>query len=485
MVGCCIDNPTSGGGGGGAPANATFITLTNNPSLTNNRTIAVAATPGLNLTDGGATQPITIGFSAQVKNTFLGGPTTGSNAVPSFRALVAADIPSLSGIYLPLAGGSMTGAVGGGIGNLGPLSFNAGGSTVRSIDGDGITFFNGGTIINGDDAGFYIDTIDATAAHYHFLNDGQGAVFSSDSSSGDILTLTTSSVFGGQGLFFNDNQGSGNPGARLSWDGFDDTLILAVDFFQITDYSGANVSANITSGSFTTYGVLQPTGGIQYPGSGVNLVDTGGNLYYSGGGILADFVDQNLHLSNILVCGTGQIAIQSGNIEDAVGSTGAVNAILTAGPAGSSAVWKSAASLGLVTSPVTVLGRIATYNGITTAGQGLPVIIDSRDFVNQTADIATTNFSSANVAAKYRVGYALEDTTADITAGAVTLTIAYTDAAGAATQTSAAQLLTGVGRTQGMFYIQLSSGNVTFATTHTGIFGSAKYNLYMTIERLN
>ncbi len=34
-------------------------------------------------------------FKTQVKNTVLAGPATGSDAVPAFRALVAADIPSL------------------------------------------------------------------------------------------------------------------------------------------------------------------------------------------------------------------------------------------------------------------------------------------------------------------------------------------------------------------------------------------------------
>jgi hypothetical protein len=50
-------------------------------------------------------------LNTQAANSVFAGPTTGSAAQPIFRALVAADIPSLSSIYLPLAGGTMSGAI--------------------------------------------------------------------------------------------------------------------------------------------------------------------------------------------------------------------------------------------------------------------------------------------------------------------------------------------------------------------------------------
>lgn len=50
-------------------------------------------------------------FITQSANTVFAGPTSGGAATPAFRALVTADIPSLSGIYLPLAGGTMSGAI--------------------------------------------------------------------------------------------------------------------------------------------------------------------------------------------------------------------------------------------------------------------------------------------------------------------------------------------------------------------------------------
>lgn len=102
----------------------------------------------------------------------------------------------------------------------------------------------------------------------------------------------------------------------------------------------------------------------------------------------------------------------------------------------------------------------------------------------QAADITTTNITNGNVAGTYRVSYDLLDTTADATAGVVTLTLAYTDAAGSTTNTTT-QVLTGLGRSSGSVYIQLASGSISYATSHTGLFGTAKYALYICLERLS
>ncbi len=55
------------------------------------------------------TPALTFTLSTHTANTVFAGPTSGSAAAPTFRSLVAADIPSLSSLYLPLAGGTLSG----------------------------------------------------------------------------------------------------------------------------------------------------------------------------------------------------------------------------------------------------------------------------------------------------------------------------------------------------------------------------------------
>lgn len=112
-------------------------------------------------------------------------------------------------------------------------------------------------------------------------------------------------------------------------------------------------------------------------------------------------------------------------------------------------------------------------------------ISDTVALTGQTADITTTNFAGVTAPGTYRVNYSLLATSADLTAGAVQLTIAFTDAAGATTITSSNLVLTALGRSAGVGYIQLASGNISYAVAHTGIFGTATYALYMTLERLS
>lgn len=89
-------------------------TLTNigNGSLTNS-SVTINAPSTILAGSGSVSLGSTLTFTLQTQsaNTVWAGPTTGSPATPTFRALVANDIPSLSGTYLPLAGGVMSGAI--------------------------------------------------------------------------------------------------------------------------------------------------------------------------------------------------------------------------------------------------------------------------------------------------------------------------------------------------------------------------------------
>lgn len=64
-----------------------------------------------NVATATTTPALSFGYVNQNANTVLAGPTTAPAAAPTFRALVAADIPSLSSLYWTLAsGGTLTGA---------------------------------------------------------------------------------------------------------------------------------------------------------------------------------------------------------------------------------------------------------------------------------------------------------------------------------------------------------------------------------------
>lgn len=104
---------------------------------------------------------------------------------------------------------------------------------------------------------------------------------------------------------------------------------------------------------------------------------------------------------------------------------------------------------------------------------------------NQTTAITSTNFSNASTAGTYRLSYSLQDTTADLAAGTIQLSIGFTDGAGTSSLTSTALALTALGRTSGILFLQLASGNVSYATTLVGLIGTSKYALYMTLERIS
>ena len=132
---------------------------------------------------------------------------------------------------------------------------------------------------------------------------------------------------------------------------------------------------------------------------------------------------------------------------------------------------------------------VKVYNNVATAGYGVPAIVDYQGLTAQVADIADTNFTNAGTAGTYRVSYYLDDTTAAATAGMVTLNIKFNDGTTARTISSSAVVLTSTTAatsfTQGTIVIRLGSGNITYGTTHTGIFSTAAYAVYLTAERLN
>lgn len=94
-------------GGAGAPSSLANAELAFNESSeilyygTGTGGVGGLATQAIAIGGGGAFVSIVTPRNA---NTVLAGPTSGAAAAPTFRALTADDIPSLSGVYIPMSG---------------------------------------------------------------------------------------------------------------------------------------------------------------------------------------------------------------------------------------------------------------------------------------------------------------------------------------------------------------------------------------------
>lgn len=77
-------------------------------ALSDASTLSIYTISGSPVTTSGT---LTLTAKTQTANTVFAGPTTGAAAQPTFRSLVAADIPSLSGVYVTTVNGAGPGAV--------------------------------------------------------------------------------------------------------------------------------------------------------------------------------------------------------------------------------------------------------------------------------------------------------------------------------------------------------------------------------------
>ena len=97
-----------------AGAGISVSSATGNVTIANTGVLSVIGTAPV-VSSGGTTPAISLAanygdtlnpYAAKTAHYVLAGPTTGAAAAPTFRALIATDIPSLSGTYIPYTGAS-------------------------------------------------------------------------------------------------------------------------------------------------------------------------------------------------------------------------------------------------------------------------------------------------------------------------------------------------------------------------------------------
>ncbi len=139
---------------------------------------------------------------------------------------------------------------------------------------------------------------------------------------------------------------------------------------------------------------------------------------------------------------------------------------------------------------------VANINGLATVATtgdyndlanipNVPIVSDVKTFSGRTSDITSSAFSLTLGGTLYRISYYIVDSTADLTAGAVTVNFAWTDSTGAQTFSSNPLALTTLGtKIQEEIFIATGGGNINYSTSHTGLFGSATYDLFITLEKI-
>lgn len=165
---------------------------------------------------------LALSLVTQTANTVWAGPTTGSAANPTFRALVAADIPSLSGTYLTVNNPVWTGTMGtpltasqavvtNGSSNLTTLAYASANTASALVQRDGSGNFSAGTMTGSK---LNIGTFSATTGFTtNYAAQFQGLA----GNSGSTVNVTTDGVGRALSIFTQDYV-SGSTGSRLAMD---------------------------------------------------------------------------------------------------------------------------------------------------------------------------------------------------------------------------------------------------------------------------
>ena len=110
--GATIVSDAGGGGGGGAPTGATYVTLTTNGSLTNERVLTAGS--GVSITDAGAGSTVTVALADIATDRLLGRDTAGTGAPEALTVGGGVEFSGAGGIQRSALTGDVTAAAGSG-----------------------------------------------------------------------------------------------------------------------------------------------------------------------------------------------------------------------------------------------------------------------------------------------------------------------------------------------------------------------------------
>lgn len=252
---------------------------------------------------------------------------------------------------------------------------------------------------------------------------------------------------------------------------------------SITSVTVGNGTVNAPAFSFSA----APTTGFYRTG--------GNNLRYSGGGSVDLSLNEN---------GSGQLQLPSGGwigFSSTSAASGAADIVLSRSTAKTLKIdtdgTGGALTLVSIISPLSLGGKISTYNNISTAGSGVPYIVAAANITAQSA--AATITSYANPAADGDFDIRAQMSVTASTTLVTTITCTYTDVANVARSMimpstplsgtfTAAGAITGAGASiweTPVMHIRAKASTTITLLTSTGTFTGVTYSASGIITQLN
>ncbi len=304
-----MTGPISGATGISSSGNITFSSLGNGVVHATGGTGLLASTPVVNANIANGTIDLTAkvtgvlpvanggtGVSKVSGNVVFASPANGSVGPPAFRPLVPADLPSFSGLYLPTAGGTMTGSIamtGNNISGAGTITgttvnanaFNGGSGSFTTLVSTSITELGptSATSINNTPIGLNQPAAaDFTSIGATTLGTGAFTTLFATSavSGGTVLGVTNSS---------NGNGSSTQTGAAISVTGSGAgntytgiTLNVSAAAGTANDIVGTSANWRVTSAGAGTFNSMSLATPLAVSSGGTGVTSTSQNFVFAG-----------------------------------------------------------------------------------------------------------------------------------------------------------------------------------------------------------